>query len=278
MPRQRPCCARRCARARARALLRMQLCSSVLLRSVVDLVPCRSHQLFAALLHGHARAEEATERSHRRSRRSPRSRLTPPPECHHHTLGLQEDTEGASRVREGLVVNNHNFLDEIESTFSDRESTLGLASGGRLQRNRKIACSVDRLLSGSPPRTAHVATSPAAAAAASRGPPRPSSKLTPASVRGAAAHPNAPLQLQPRAAPKLSGAAVIKPMASGGGSAAGVGKSLSRGAWKPIDCGSDSRVPVVAHCFLAPPSPRPARFLTNAMQRSPAARPSARAG
>ena len=56
----------------------------------------------------------------------------PPPECHHHTLGLQEDTEGASRVREGLVVNNHNFLDEIESTFSDRESTLGLASGGRL--------------------------------------------------------------------------------------------------------------------------------------------------
>ena len=135
MPRQRPCCARRCARARARALLRMQLCSSVLLRSVVDLVPCRSHQLFAALLHGHARAEEATERSHRRSRRSPRSRLPPPPECHHHT-GLQEDTEGASRVREGLVVNNHNFLDEIESTFSDRESTLGLASGGRLPKRR----------------------------------------------------------------------------------------------------------------------------------------------
>ena len=66
-------------RARARALLRMQLCSSVLLRSVVDLVPCRSHQLFAALLHGHARAEEATEKSHRRSRRSPRSRLPPPP-------------------------------------------------------------------------------------------------------------------------------------------------------------------------------------------------------
>ena len=136
MPRQRPCCARRCARARARALLRMQLCSSVLLRSVVDLVPCRSHQLFAALLHGHARAEEATERSHRRSRRSPRSRLPPPPECHHHT-GLQEDTEGASRVREGLVVNNHNFLDEIESTFSDRESTLGLASGGRLARDSR---------------------------------------------------------------------------------------------------------------------------------------------
>ena len=140
MPRQRPCCARRCARARARALLRMQLCSSVLLRSVVDLVPCRSHQLFAALLHGHARAEEATERSHRRSRRSPRSRLPLPPDCHHHT-GLQEDTEGASRVREGLVVNNHNFLDEIESTFSDRESTLGLASGGRLPQVNLVCAS-----------------------------------------------------------------------------------------------------------------------------------------
>ena len=60
-----------------------------------------------------------------------RGAVYPPPECHHHT-GLQEDTEGASRVREGLVVNNHNFLDEIESTFSDRESTLGLASSGRL--------------------------------------------------------------------------------------------------------------------------------------------------
>ena len=111
-------------RARARALLRMQLCTSVLLRSVVDLVPCRSHQLFAALLHGHARAEEATE-SHRRPRRSPRSRLPPPrmPPPHWATRGYR----GSIARRARLVVNNHNFLDD-RVTLSDRESTLGLAS------------------------------------------------------------------------------------------------------------------------------------------------------
>ena len=87
-------------RVRARALLRMQLCTSVLLRSVVDLVPCRSHQLalllsFTAML-GLRKLQRVIGAPD-----AARGADYPPPECHHHT-GLQEDTEGASRVAHAL--------------------------------------------------------------------------------------------------------------------------------------------------------------------------------